>query len=178
MNKSPVIGEVMCFRFIQSGNQPCPRTSFAFEGNVEWKWNCLNRNICYIKKIHLVKIHLKSTGISLLWNLPTWPLSYLSFLYTKTVSSLRRLENSFQLSSAEESSWKHRLSVKLKGGRIWHHTSPVFDFSKLASLLMIFRVQISKYSFNSESQTDLLTLPVRQNDLPFRFISPSLLARI
>ena len=59
----------MCFRFIQSGNQPCPRASFAFEGNVEWKWNCLNRNICYIKKIHLVKIHLKSTGFSLLWKL-------------------------------------------------------------------------------------------------------------
>ena len=69
MNKSPAIGEVMCFRFIQSENQPCPRASFAFEGNVEWKWNCLNRNICFIKKIHLVKIHLKSTGFSLLWKL-------------------------------------------------------------------------------------------------------------
>ena len=35
--------------------------------------------------------------------------------------------------------------------------------------LTTFRIEISKCSFNSESKTDLLTLPVRRDDLPFHF---------
>ena len=53
----------------------------------------------------------------------------------------------------------------------------LFNFSKLPSLPIMFRIEISKYSFNSESKTVLLTLPVRRDDLPFRFISPSLPVR-
>ena len=109
-----------------------------------------------------MKIHLKSTGFILLWKLANMATFIpIIFFYTKAVSSLRRLENSFQHSSAEKSSWKHRLSVKLKRGRIWYYISLVFNFSKLVTLFIIFWIQIDKYSFNSEPKADLVTLPVR-----------------
>ena len=57
--------------------------------------------------------------------------------------------------------------AEIKKDLISHFT--LFNFSKLASLLIMFRIEISKYSFNSESKTVLLTFSVRRYDLPFSF---------
>ena len=107
---------------IQSGNQPCHRPFSAFHAKkvkealraILSGIKLLKKNICFIKKTHLVKTHLKSAGFSLLWKLVNMAIFIPVIFYLKTASNLLRLENSFQHSSAEKSSWKHRLSLKLK----------------------------------------------------------------
>ena len=62
---------------IQSGNQPCHKPFSAFHAKkvkealraILSGIKLLKKNICFIKKTHLVKTHLKSAGFSLLWKL-------------------------------------------------------------------------------------------------------------
>ena len=67
-----------CFRAIQSENKPCPRSSFAFHAKrvkealrtmLRGKKITQTKIFALYKKNHLVKIHLKSTGFSLLLKL-------------------------------------------------------------------------------------------------------------
>ena len=136
--------------------------------------NCLNKNICFIKKIHLVKIHLKS---SLLWKLSNMAtFTTITSLYEGSEQSTKtgKLSPTF--------SCRRELLEKLVVSQVEMRKVLILSFTcvwflNLASLLIIFRVQISEYSFNSFFKTDLLTLPTQPDDLPFYFISPSLPVR-
>ena len=56
----------------------CQKSERNPKGEVEWKHNYLNKNICYIRKIHLVKKLFKPTTLYLLWK-PTKMSTFMPF---------------------------------------------------------------------------------------------------